>query len=251
MVIGNGSSGQDILNQISTVAQKVYHSVRDVEPVSNTVGYPQNDVVITVPKITGSNWKTRTVELEDGTSLKDIDYLIYATGYLYSLPFLERSLRAQLLGNPDAKQSTRVYNLWEQIFFVKDPTLGFSLLPQLIIPFPLAELQAALMVKAFNGQVEIPQKSDDELDPELINKRPNYHPIPDFADVDYYRELQSILDSAGGQNGPFQPVKWDETYKKMRVTSTDDKKKRNEILTKHASNLRTQNKPYELIKFSL
>ncbi|QLL30265.1 hypothetical protein HG536_0A00820 [Torulaspora globosa] len=251
VVVGNGSSGSDILNQVSTVADKVYHSVRNVESVVSTTGYPKFEGLKTVPTIARVNWPTRTVEFSDGTQIGDIDYLIYATGYLYSLPFADSSLRAQLLGDPDRTSACRIFNLWKQIFYVRDPTLAFSLLPQLIVPFPLAELQAALMVKAFNGDLTVPPQPDDVLDPELLQKQPAYHPIPDFKDVDYYRELQAILDGAGGSNDPLQPVKWNEEYKQMRIASTGDKQKRNIILTQHASNLRAQNKPYELINFSL
>lgn len=251
VVVGNGSSGSDILNQVSTVAHKLYHSVRNPEEVVNTTGYPQLDILTTVPKITSVDWQSRTVNLENGETIKDVDYLVYATGYLYSLPFFEPTLRADLLGGPSKTSAARVHNLWKQIFYVKDPTLAFALLPQLIVPFPLAELQAALMVKAFNGNLQVPAKSDDELDPELAKKQPAYHPIPDFKDLDYYNELQSILDAAGGAQDPLQPVKWDETYQQMRKTSTSDKQKRNIILTKHAKESRAQNKPYELIKFSL
>lgn len=251
VVVGNGSSGSDILNQVSTVARKLYHSVRNVEQVVTTTGYPKLDILTTVPRISSVDWETRTVKLENGETIQDVDYLVYATGYLYSLPFVEPNLRADLLGVPNKTSAERVHNLWKQIFYVKDPTLAFSLLPQLIVPFPLSELQASLMVKAFNGDLTVPKQSDDELDPQLAEKQPAYHPIPDFRDVDYYRELQSILDAAGGANDPLQPIKWDETYKQMRITSTGDKQKRNMILTKHAKESRSQNKPYELIKFSL
>lgn len=251
IVVGNGSSGSDILNQVSTVARKVYHSVRNVEKVASTTGYPQFEGLKTVPTITKVDWPTRTVDFSDGTQATEIDYLVYATGYLYSLPFLDSSLRADLLGDAGKTSAPRVYNLWKQIFYVKDPTLAFSLLPQLIVPFPLAELQAALMVKAFNGDLVVSQKSDDELDPNLATKQPGYHPIPDFKDVDYYRELQDLLDRAGGAKDPLQPVKWDHKYKEMRVACTSDKEKRNIILTQHAGKLRAQNKPYELINFTL
>lgn len=251
VVVGNGSSGQDIMNQVSTVAKKVYHSVKDVPTVLSTTGYPPAHAVTAIPRIKSTNWAKRSIELEDGRTLENIDYLVYATGYLYSLPFVEDSIRAQLLGGTGQVSSSRVYELWEQIFFVKDPTLAFSLLPQLVVPFPLAELQAALMVKAFNGQLSVPKLSDDELEPEVYKKRANYHGISDFADVDYYRKLQSILDNAGGDKDPLKPIKWDEEYKNMRVTSTENKAKRNIFLVKHAANLRDQQKPYELKRFSL
>lgn len=240
VVVGNGSSGSDIVNQAWTVASKVYQSASNVD---------QHELATVVPRISKVDYATRSVELVDGRTLNNIDLLIYATGYLFSFPFMESSLCKEILGTSQTA-SKRLYNLWQQIFFVKDPTLAFSLLPGMIIPFPLGELQAALMVKVFTGKVEVPSQPDDVLYSEEISQRRNYHQIPDFKDVNYYRELQAILDKAGGQDDPFKPVYWDDHYKVMRENGPSDKASRQKILASHLKDLKSLGKSYQLLERS-
>ncbi|GAV53219.1 hypothetical protein ZYGR_0AI05030 [Zygosaccharomyces rouxii] len=237
VVIGKGSSGSDILNQVWTVANKVYLSVSNVEP---------NELATVVPKIKQVDWSQRSVELVNGEKLENIDLLIYSTGYLFSYPFFDPELRRDVLGTTE-DSTERLYNLWQQIFYVKDPTLAFSLLPGLIIPFPLAELQAALMVKVFTNKLKVPSLPDDELYKEQLSQRAKYHQISDFKDVDYYRELQSLLDEAGGQNDPFKPVVWDDNYKTMRENGPQDKANRQKQLVQHLKKLKSQREDYRLL----
>ncbi|QLG72995.1 hypothetical protein HG535_0E00790 [Zygotorulaspora mrakii] len=251
VVVGNGSSGQDIVNQLASVAKKVYRSVTDVKSDLIPDDFPTPDVVETVPKIESTDYARRTVKLQDGRILENVDNLIYATGFYYSAPFLQGSIKAQLDRQTDKEQSTRFYNLWKQIIFVKDPTLAFSLLPQSVVPFPLAESQAAIMVKVFSGQLKVPNQSDDELEPEFLATLPNYHNLADLKDLDYYDELQSILDQTGGEKDPFKPVKWTDKDKLNREKCVEDKKKRNIYLSKLSSDSRAQKIPYILKQFDL
>ncbi|AQZ16279.1 FMO1 (YHR176W) [Zygosaccharomyces parabailii] len=240
VVIGKGSSGSDIVNQVWTVASKVYQSASDAG---------EHELATVVPRIVSTDYANRSVELADGRKLENIDLLIYATGYLFSFPFMEASLCKDILGTTHT-YAKRLHNLWQQIFFVKDPSLAFSLLPGMIIPFPLGELQAALMVKVFTGKVKVPSQPDDVLYADEISKRRDYHQISDFKDVDYYRELQAILDKAGGQNDPFKPVHWDDDYKVMRENGPGDKALRQKVLETHLKKLKSQGKPYDLLERS-
>lgn len=57
----------------------------------------------------------RTVHFEDGTSLENIDHIIFGTGYTWSLPFL-----------PDVLiRNNRVPDLFLHIFKRQDPKLIF------------------------------------------------------------------------------------------------------------------------------
>lgn len=237
LVVGGGSSGSDIVNQMWTVANKVYLSGSNVK---------KHDLATVVPRIRQADWTQRSVLLENGEKLENIDLLVYATGYLFSYPFLTGELRRALL-KTESDSTERLYNLWQQIFYVRDPTLAFSLLPGLIIPFPLAELQAALMVKVFTNKLKVPRVPDDELYKDRLAQRAKYHQIADFKDVDYYRELQSLLDEAGGQNDPLKPVVWDDNYKTMRQNGPQDKANRQAELEKHLKELKVQGKAYKLL----
>ncbi|GCE99559.1 hypothetical protein ZYGM_002026 [Zygosaccharomyces mellis] len=237
VVVGSGSSGSDILNQVWTVANKVYLSTSNVET---------HELATVIPRIKQVNWPQRSVQLTNGEKLENIDLLIYSTGYLFSYPFFDANLRKDVLATT-SDSTERLYNLWQQIFYVKDPTLAFSLLPGLIIPFPLAELQASLMVKVFTNKLKVPNLPDDELYKEQLSQRAKYHQISDFKDIDYYRQLQSLLNEAGGQNDPFKPVIWDDNYKAMRENGPQDKSNRQQQLVPHLKQLKSQHKDYRLL----
>lgn len=57
----------------------------------------------------------RTIHLEDGSSITDVDHIILATGYSWSMPFLPQ---IQIIQN-------RVPGLYLHVFKQDDPTLTF------------------------------------------------------------------------------------------------------------------------------
>ena len=59
--------------------------------------------------------KTRTVHLSDGSSVENIDNIIFGTGYSWSLPFLPQ---IEIRNN-------RIPGLYHHIFHRSDPTLTF------------------------------------------------------------------------------------------------------------------------------
>ncbi|SMN20743.1 similar to Saccharomyces cerevisiae YHR176W FMO1 Flavin-containing monooxygenase, localized to the cytoplasmic face of the ER membrane [Maudiozyma saulgeensis] len=248
VVIGDGSSGQDIVNQCASVAEKVFQSVASGKDDKR---YYDNDPTIeVVNKIKSVNWKERTVTLEDGIVLSKIDKLVYATGFLYDLSIFDSKLRQDLLITDSSIGNTtttsHVNNLWEQIFYTKDSTLAFSLLPQLVVPFPLAELQASLIVKAFTGKLQVPNQSDSTFD-----HLPSGHNIPAEKEIEYYHELLSILADVSDPTNPdkFQPEAWDEDKVKERSITAQEKYERNIQLNKYSQEARSKGNQYELIQF--
>ncbi|CCE64331.1 hypothetical protein TPHA_0H01230 [Tetrapisispora phaffii CBS 4417] len=249
VVIGNGSSGQDIVVQLATVAKKVYNSVNELS--KNDMIHDllwEMGCVEFVPKIVECDAKTHTVSLLDGRVINDIDYIICATGYKYNFPFMEKRLKNILLtNNPNGdiasdSGSGRVYNLWEQILYTNDHSIGFILLSQMIIPFPLAELQAAVLSQVFENKIHIPHTFKPD------NNSESYHSFPELTDIEYYRHLQKLLDDTNyDPTSNFKPVKWDTYHRELRSTSKDNKTERNKMLIKHAKILREKGLPYKLI----
>jgi len=67
------------------------------------------------PPISHISTHNRTVFFEDGTSISDVDHIIFGTGYTWTLPFL-----------PDVEiRNNRVPGLYLHIFHMQDPTLAF------------------------------------------------------------------------------------------------------------------------------
>lgn len=237
VIVGNGSSGQDLVNQVSSVAKHVYHSISDTSERSPI--YIGDPVITTVPQIVSTEWDTHTVQLVDGQALKDVDILIYATGYLYDISIFDKEVRQDIVGDVSGIGKSMT-NLFSHIFWNKDPTLAFSLIPLGIVPFPTAELQAALMVKVFNGKLDISKVEDTECSQSVK--------LGVGADVEYYRSIQSFIDeaNAGDDVDPFQPVKWDERHNDLRLRCPDLKQQRNVHLHNLARNFRAHNQSYRI-----
>ncbi|KAL3235593.1 N,N-dimethylaniline monooxygenase [Nakaseomyces bracarensis] len=226
IVVGNGSSGSDIANQCSTVASKVYVSVTNLDEVENK----QGSLIEYVPKIRAVQ-PNGTVLFENGDQLEDVDHLVYATGYLYTLPFFDSEFNKRLV----KKDGSGINGLWNHVIYKADPTLAFTLLPQMVVPFPLAESQAAVISQVFQHNITIDKDEREDRD--------ETHNFPDLSDVEYYRTLQSVLDKTPHR---FQPVVWDDAHRERRAQSAQEKKVRNGLLAKHAQQLHENRKPYYL-----
>lgn len=238
VVVGNGSSGQDFVNQVSSVAKRVYHSITDVSQTSPI--YINDPIISTIPKIVATNWNNHSVELENGEVLSDVDILIYATGYLYDLTIFDKEVREDITGNISGIGKT-VTNLWSHIFWNKDPTLAFPLIPLGIVPFPLAELQATLIVEVAKGKFDIFKEQDSDFTKSVQ--------IDAGDDVEYYRSLQYYIDKANEHNAkknPFQPVQWDDQHKELRLKCPELKQQRNIELHKLTLEFRAHSQSYRI-----
>ncbi|OCT82910.1 dimethylaniline monooxygenase [N-oxide-forming] 2 isoform X2 [Xenopus laevis] len=90
------------------------------------------------------------VIFEDGTVEKDIDVVIFATGYVFSLPFLEESV---------LKVQNNEISLYKMIFppNLEKPTLGCIGYIQPSGAFmPIAEMQARWATRVFKGLHQLP-----------------------------------------------------------------------------------------------
>ncbi|KAH9215946.1 flavin dependent monooxygenase-like protein [Leptodontidium sp. 2 PMI_412] len=220
IVVGNAASGLDIGNQITAVCRK---------PLLNSINGPSTfqlpvDGVTKeeVPKIIEYIIEGRAVKFEDGRVEKDIDAIIYATGYLYSFPFLKS------LDPPLVTTGRRTIGLWQQIFHIGHPTLAFSALGQKIIPFPLSEAQGAAMAKVWSNNLSL--LSVEEMEAwekskvdELGDGTP-FHVLgypKDAAYINYLHDWVKEASNGFSKNPPF----WDERLCWLREIYVDIKNK--------------------------
>lgn len=105
----------------------------------------------------------RSVKFSDGTIESHIDAIIYCTGYFYSYPFLEKKKKnknkSPPLHPPVITTGERVENLFQHIFYRPQPTLSFVGLNQKVIPFPMAQAQAAVIARVLSGRLALPDES--------------------------------------------------------------------------------------------
>ncbi|WFD23678.1 monooxygenase [Malassezia equina] len=174
LIVGNNSSGADIARELcggsvrswsskseSWAPERVYQSYANVDqppPLDYDPRDPaspawcrQIDVVGPIHHIDQNG----TIVLQNGEHLPHIDLIVWATGFMYQVPFLAPDQapmsKAPLVvqddhtrAAPDIQAASVLHNLDDWMLFYKsDPSLCFLGLPNRIVPFPLTQLQAS------------------------------------------------------------------------------------------------------------
>lgn len=100
------------------------------------------------------------VKFIDGT-FTECSLIIYATGYLYSYPFL--SMDSGVLGGEYVKP------LWMHCLSINNPSLGFIGLPNLICPNQMFQIQVEFCLTFMTGRKKLPSKDQmlKEMDLDL------------------------------------------------------------------------------------
>lgn len=220
IVVGSAASGLDISNQISVVSQQpLLNSVRDEATARSEPGLVVPK--ISVPPIAEYILKDRAVRFEDGRLEKDIDAIVYCTGYMYSYPFLKS------LDPPIVTTGRRAIGLYQQIFHTAHPTLAFTALGQKVIPFPMGEAQSAAIAKVWSGKLSLPSKFEmDVWEEDRVKELGdgtgfNVYGYP--QDARYINWLHDWAMSADGEVTK-EPPFWDEKAKWVREIYSDIKK---------------------------
>ncbi|KAK4454902.1 hypothetical protein QBC34DRAFT_288691 [Podospora aff. communis PSN243] len=88
----------------------------------------------------------RTIHLVDGNSIPDVDRIIFATGYSWTLPFLPQV----------PVRSNRVPGLYQHVVWHQDPTLLFVGAVGAGLTFKIFEWQAVLAARILAGRAVLP-----------------------------------------------------------------------------------------------
>jgi cation diffusion facilitator CzcD-associated flavoprotein CzcO len=196
IVVGNSASGSDISRQISDHCTKpLLWSTRSASMFSGAADQRRE-----VPPISCFLPSSRGVAFADGSIEEDIDAVVFATGYLYSLPFLEE-VEPRLITTGE-----RVNHTYQHLFYAPRPTLSFLALNQRVIPFPLAEAQAAVVARVYSGRLSLPPFSDmrkwEEKVEEEMGAGRTFHLLPFPKDGIYINAMASwALSAPGLENG--------------------------------------------------
>jgi cation diffusion facilitator CzcD-associated flavoprotein CzcO len=186
VVVGNSASGLDIASQISKVCRKqLLLSVHTPSPRENLEWAGAEEV----PVIEEFLLPEKGVRFGDGRVERNVDAVLYATGYLFTFPFLT-SLEPPLVSN-----GRRVHGLYKHLIHIEHPTLVFPGLPIKVVPFPLAESQAAIFSRVWAKVLPLPSKTemrnwDDE---EAEQRGPAYHIWPKGGDAEFINATHKML----------------------------------------------------------
>ncbi|KAK4142003.1 uncharacterized protein C8A04DRAFT_38657 [Dichotomopilus funicola] len=192
VVVGASVSGADIAFDLVDTAQTPVHAI--------TIGHRANgyfgDEAFNNPGIQRhpsiSHVSGRNVHLVDGNVISEVDHIVFATGYSWTLPFLPAV----------PVRNNRVPNLYQHVVWQHDPTLLFVGAVQAGLTFKIYEWQAVYAARLLAGRASLPPL--DEMrswESERIKLRgdgPAFALIfPDFED--YFETLRRL--AGAGEEG--------------------------------------------------
>lgn len=160
----------------------------------------------------------RSVIFANGKEERDIDSIVFCTGYEYEYPFLSR-LPGFEGGNGGGNVSTYLH-----IFHIDFPSLTFALLPLRVVAFPFAETQAAVIARVWSERLQLPSH-DKRVEwlkerERLSGPGKEFHKLSFPADADYMNEMyQWCLSAQGETEKPYlRPPFWGLREKWLRET---------------------------------
>jgi cation diffusion facilitator CzcD-associated flavoprotein CzcO len=190
VVVGNAASGLDIAAQIKHVCKK---------PLLLSVQSPTSEANLQfsgaeeVPVIEEFLVEERGIRFQDGRVEKNVDAIMFATGYLFAFPFL-RSLKP-----PVVTDGRRVRGLYKHLFHIDHPTLVFTRLPIKVVPFPLSESQAAVFSRTWANLLPLPPVEEmRQWEEEEIERRgAKFHVWPEGGDAEYINSVHDWIVQSG------------------------------------------------------
>lgn len=220
IVIGNSASGVDIGAQIGKVCKHpLLQSSRTESLFFSPEGGVWKEDIPEIVEFLDSEKHDRGVLLANGRAERNVDAVLFATGYFYSFPFLK-------IDPPVITDGLRTRDIYQQLFHIKYPTLAFPVLPQRIIPFPMAENQAAVFARVWSGRLNLPPEGEMRAwEKTLLKDRGDgkaVHVLNFPEDADYLNMLYDWAASATPRHGlendgiGLMGTRWDDKRRWMR-----------------------------------
>ncbi|KAL6446644.1 hypothetical protein ACFW04_001255 [Cataglyphis niger] len=145
LVLGAASSGIDIGIELSDYAACVY--------LSHNHDRLTSPLPLTMIQVAGvQSIQETTFRLRDGTTVNDINILIFCTGYKYSFPFLNENCDIRIDNN-------YVTPLYKHLINIEHPSMCIVGIPTVVVPFPMFHMQVQYFLALLEGQAALPAKS--------------------------------------------------------------------------------------------
>ncbi|KAI8647589.1 hypothetical protein BD408DRAFT_461495 [Parasitella parasitica] len=224
LLIGNGTSALDIARDISGQVKTVYNSVREsAHKFDERYLKLREELAKFAPKnlkrvanikafrLDDGNIQDAVVELEDGTELTGLDYIIVCTGYIFSFHFLEHlhsdeyinSKRQSDVGDDHVlvKDGSQVFNLHKDIFYIPNPTLSFVGIPFHIATFSLFEFQSYAVARVYAGAAKLPTEEDMRVEWQKRLSRKGagreFHALGSELELAYIKDITTWVNRDG------------------------------------------------------
>ena len=182
----------------------------------------------------------RAVHFTDGTSVDDVDEIIFGTGYSWSLPFL-----------PHVKvHNNRVPGLYQHVVYQNDPTLLFVGAVGAGLTFKIFEWQAVLAARLLAGRATLPPLEEQQKwERDRITKKgdgPGFTLVfPDFEE--YFETVRKLAgepakDQPGRRLPPYDK-RWFEVFmagheRRKKWWREENEKARQKLLVEEAPRAR-------------
>lgn len=212
LVIGGGASAMDVCRESTATAKRVLQSTRGGEfDLPKSMLPPSTEHIGGIERFELDPETETTVEksegpiqgkivLANGDVVKDVDYVVLATGYLTSYPFLK-----QFHGDttdidavtPDilvTSEGNMVHHLFQDIFYIEDPSLSFIGVPYYTATFSLFDFQAQALARVLSGKTKLPSREilrkDYEKRVAATGRGRGFHSLAeDGAEPEYIKQL--------------------------------------------------------------
>ena len=192
ITVGASISGPDIAYSLADVAETPLNCVvrGKYHPYFFDFAFQHPNILRRSPIshiISNRETNRRAVYFEDGTSLEDVDHIIFGTGYSWTLPFLPE-LAATIRNN-------RLPNLYQHVFWRNDPTLCFVGAIAAGFTFKVFEWQAVLAARFLAGRINLPPLTEQlKWEENRISYKGDGVPFtalyPDFEE--YFEEVRKM-----------------------------------------------------------
>jgi hypothetical protein len=210
IVVGASVSAADIAYDLATVASHPVYAVVVGRNFNTFFGdeafkHPGITQKQSIRNITTSNGE-RTVHFQDGSSVTNVDYLIFGTGYTWTLPFL-----------PHVEvRNNRVPNLYQHVIYTPDPTLLFVGAVGAGLTFKIFEWQAVLAARILADRVTSPpveeQKKWEEDRVKEKGDGPKFTMINPHFEA-YFEKVRELAGEQGpGRRLPHFDQRWVERF---------------------------------------
>ncbi|KAF2824102.1 FAD/NAD(P)-binding domain-containing protein [Ophiobolus disseminans] len=213
VIVGASVSAADIAYDLVSVAKGPVYAVILGHKANGYFGdvafhHPGIERKPSVSHVVSRNGE-RTVHFIDGTSVREVDEIIFGTGYSWTLPFL-----------PHVKvRNNRVPGLYQHVVYQKDPSLLFVGAVGAGLTFKVFEWQAVLAARVAAGRANLPPLEEQrQWERDRIAKKgggPAFTLIfPDFED--YFETLRKLAGEPGtdkpGRRLPPFDKRWVEAF---------------------------------------
>lgn len=215
IVVGGSVSAFDALHEIRRVAKRpVIASLRQPLKAFGWAAFTHPHVA-TRPPITRFHPDTGQIDFADGSSVQDVDVVLFATGYDFSFPFLSDSAVTGVADNiprVPRVENRRIRGLYQHVFNMADPSLAFIGMVAGGLTLRVFEWQAVAAARVLAGRAALPsQEAMRQWEADTVaacgDGVPFYNIAPDFAG--YFEGLRRLAgEPAPGTTGrvlpPFQ-----------------------------------------------